>query len=74
MPRFWFLIAADLVKLSLTISARGIRVRRLMGRVGIRVGIKVGIRLAIEKIVRQLKDANLIRRVGGKKFGRWEVG
>ena len=26
---------------------------------------------AIEKIVRQLKDANLIRRVGGKKFGRW---
>ena len=39
-----------------------------------RVGIKVGIRLAIEKIVRQLKDANLIRRVGGKKFGLWEVG
>ena len=35
---------------------------------------RVGIRLAIEKIVRQLKDANLIRRVGGKKFGRWEVG
>jgi len=28
---------------------------------------------AIEKIVRQLKDANLIRREGGKKFGRWEV-
>ena len=70
MPRFWLLSAADLVKLSLTISARGIRVRRLM----FRVGIKVGIRLAIEKIVRQLKDANLIRRVGGKKFGLWEVG
>ena len=29
---------------------------------------------AIEKIVRQLKDANLIRRAGGKKFGHWEVG
>jgi DNA-binding Lrp family transcriptional regulator len=29
---------------------------------------------AIEKIVRQLKDANMIRRAGGKKFGRWEVG
>ena len=29
---------------------------------------------AIEKIVRQLKDANMIRRAGGKKFCRWEVG
>ena len=27
----------------------------------------------VEKIIRQLKDANLIRREGGKKFGRWEV-
>lgn len=28
---------------------------------------------AIEKIVRQLRDANLIKREGGKKFGRWIV-
>ena len=27
----------------------------------------------IEKIIRQLKDANAIRRVGGKKMGSWEV-
>ena len=28
---------------------------------------------AIEKIVRRLRDANLIKREGGKKFGRWIV-
>ena len=28
---------------------------------------------AIEKIVRQLRDANLIKREGGKKFGHWIV-
>ena len=28
---------------------------------------------AIEKIVRQLKGTNLIRREDGKKFGRWVV-
>ena len=28
---------------------------------------------AIEKIIRQLRDANLIKREGGKKFGRWIV-
>ena len=28
---------------------------------------------AIEKIVRQLRDTNLIKREGGKKFGRWIV-
>ena len=28
---------------------------------------------AIEKIVRQLRDANLIKRKGGKKFGCWIV-
>ena len=27
----------------------------------------------IEKIIRQLKDANAIRRKGGKKMGSWEV-
>lgn len=27
----------------------------------------------IEKIIRQLKDANAIRRIGGKKMGSWEV-
>jgi len=33
--------------------------------------IRVG--MGIEKIIRQLKDANAIRRVGGKKMGSWEV-
>ena len=28
---------------------------------------------AIEKIARQLRDANLIKREGGKKFGCWIV-
>jgi Fic family protein len=28
---------------------------------------------AIEKVIRQLRDANQIRREGGKKFGHWEL-
>jgi len=32
-----------------------------------------GAHRAYAKIVRQLRDANLIKREGGKKFGRWIV-
>ena len=28
---------------------------------------------AVEKAISQLKDANRLRRKGGKKFGEWEV-